>query len=212
MTNTELEKYFDPEKVKPFLSSPARPLLEAIAKETKDNLNSLSKKIADLEKAITEKKAKYDKLVRQSQKSKKQSTEDIIRQAVKERFQPLNNQLYAISTIFSHAQKCQYCDEEVMITLTSPDGQSIRRRCKCQSDYEKEYCVVKASVCKVNWNGIYILPDDGRDNTSDNHRWVCFENIDAENFKLSDMTKYVWTSKEKAEEALSQLQLTEGSK
>lgn len=212
MTDIELGKYFDSEKVRPFLSSPARPLLEAIAKETKDNLDSLSKKIADLEKAIPEKKAKYDKLVRQSQKSKKQSAEDIIRQAVKERFSPLANQLYVISTIFSHAKKCQYCDEEGMITLTSPDGQSIRRRCKCQTDYEKEYCVVKAPVCKVNWNGIYILPDDGRDNTSDNQRWVLFENIDADNFKTSDMTKYVWTSKEKAEEALKCFQKKEERK
>ena len=212
MTDSELRKYFDPEKIKPFRSSPARPLLEAIAQSTEENLKTLSKEITDLEKTIQEKKAKYDKLVRQSRESKKQSAEDIIKKAVKERFQALNNQLYAISTTFSHAKKCQYCDEEGMITLTSPDGQTIRRRCKCQSDYEKEYCVVKAQICKVNWNGVYVLPDDGRDNTTDNQRWVCLDNIDADKFKLSEMTNYVWTSREKAEEALNKLRPTEEAK
>ena len=205
MTDKELSKYFDLEKIRDIISSPARPLAEAVAEDIIEENRKLSENRARLEKIVNEKKRVRDglkKLVR----GEEVTMEDITRELVREKFAPLNKQLYVIVASPADSPKCEYCDDERMITLTSPDGQSIRVPCQCSYSHVYEYGVIKSEIMDIRWKEITILPE-GRENTNDNKRCVPLSYIDrADPFPESgNWVDCAWTSREKAEEALKML-------
>ena len=205
MTDRELSKYFDLEEIKDIISSPARPLVEAVAEDIIDENRKLSEDRIRLEKMVNEKRRVRDEL-KKLVPGEVPTMEDITRELVRERFSPLNGQLYVIIASPTDSPKCEYCDDERMITLTSPDGQSIRVLCQCSYSHTYEYSVVKAEIMNIRWKEITILPE-GREDTSDNKRCVPLSYIDRDD-PFPEMGNFVdcaWTSREKAEEALKML-------
>ena len=176
MTDKELAKYFDVEKIKDIINSPARPLAEAVAEDIIEENRKLREGCERLEKMVSEKRkvrGGLEKLVT----GEVPIIEDITRELIRERFQPLNDQLYVIVASSADTPKCEYCDDERMITLTSPDGQSIRVPCQCTYSHVYEYSVVKAEIMDIRWKEITVLPE-GREDTSDNKRYIPLSYID----------------------------------
>lgn len=205
MTDKELSKYFDLEKIREIISSPARPLVEAVAEDIIDENRKLSEDRIRLEKMVNEKRRIRDGL-KKLVPGEVPTMEDITRKLVRERFSPLESQLYVIIASPVDSPKCKYCDDERMITLTSPDGQSIRVPCQCTYSHIYEYSVAKAEILDIRWREITVLPE-GREDTNDSRRCVPLSYIDRDD-PFPEMGNFVdcaWTSREKAEEALRML-------
>lgn len=205
MTDKELSKYFDIEKIRDIINSPARPLVEAVAEDIIEENRKLSEDRIRLEKMVNKKRRIRDGLEKLVP-GEVPTMEDVTKELVRERFAPLNSQVYVIIASPAASPKCEYCDDERMITLTSPDGQSIRVPCQCTYSHTYEYSVVKAEIMDIRWKEITILPE-GREDTSDNKRCIPLSYIDrADPFPESgNFVDCAWTSREKAEDALKML-------
>lgn len=213
MTDDELSRIFDMEKLEPYLKGPARKVAEAVAAETGNEIEWLRDIIIKQEKKAEDADEQYRELSGEQAGKKPLAEKEAAHLVLKERMENLTSACWIVDTVSHPAGKCQYCDDERMIVLTAPDGQTVRVPCDCRTASVKSYRAVKAHVKPESLMAAKLYRLGHENDPNEDGRYVRFENIDRMHPEtVRDLMNSAYTSCSLAREAILSLALPlEGS-
>ena len=208
MTDNELSRIFDMEKLKPYLKGPARKVAEAVAVEAKNEIEWIKDTIAKQEEKARDADEQYRELSEEQAGKKPLDEKEAARLVLKERMEKLTSACWIVETVSHPAGKCQYCDDERMIVLTAPDGQTVRVPCDCRTASVKGYRAVKAHVKPESLMAAKLYRLGHENDPNEDGRYVRFANIDRVNPEtVRELMDSAYTSCQLAQEAILSLAL-----
>lgn len=208
MTDERLSEYFDMERLEPYLKGPARKVAEAVAAETGNEIEWLRDTIAKQEEKAKDADERYRELSEEQAGKKPLDEKGAAHLILKERMEKLTSACWIVDTVSHPAGKCQYCDDERMIVLTAPDGQTVRVPCDCRTASVKSYRAVKAHVKPESLMAAKLYRLGHENDPNEDGRYVRFENIDRMRPEtVRDLMNSAYTSCSLAREAILSLAL-----
>ena len=208
MTDDELSRIFDMEKLEPYLKGPARKVAEAVAAETGNEIGWLRDTITKQEEKAEDADEQYRELSGEQAGKKPLDEKEAAHLVLKERMEKLVSACWIVETVSHPAGKCQYCDDERMIVLTAPDGQTVRVPCDCRTASVKSYRAVKAHVKPESLMAAKLFRLGHENDPNEDGRYVRFENIDRMHPEtVMELMDSAYTSCQLAQEAILSLAL-----
>lgn len=208
MTDDEISRIFDMEKLEPYLKGPARKIAEAVAAEAKNEIGWIRDTIAKQEEKAKDADEQYRELSGERAGKKPLDEKEAAHLVLKERMEKLVSACWIVDTVSHPAGKCQYCDDERMILLTAPDGQTVRVPCDCRTASVKSYRAVKAHVKPESLMAAKLYRLGHENDPNEDGRYVRFENIDRMHPEtVRDLMNSAYTSCSLAREAILSLAL-----
>lgn len=208
MTDDELSRIFDMEKLEPYLKGPARKVAEAVAAETGNEIEWLRDTITKQEEKTADADEQYREISEEQDGKKPLDEKEAAHLVLKERMEKLTSACWIVDTVSHPAGKCQYCDDERMIVLTAPDGQTVRVPCDCRTASVKGYRAMKAHVKPESLMAAKLYRLGHENDPNEDGRYVRFENIDRMHPEtVRDLMNSAYTSCSLAREAILSLAL-----
>ena len=208
MTDNELSRIFDLKKLQPYLKGPARKIAEAVAAEAKSEIGWIKDTIANQEKKAKDADKQYRELSGEQAGKKPLDEKGAARLVLKERMEKLTSACWIVDTVSHPAGKCRYCDDERMIVLSAPDGQTVRVPCDCRTASVKSYRAVKAHVKPESLMAAKLYRLGHENDPNEDGRYVRFENIDRMHPEtVRELMDSAYTSCSLAQEAILSLAL-----
>lgn len=208
MTDDELSRIFDMEKLEPYLKGPARKVAEAVAAETGNEIEWLRDTVTKQEEKAEDADEQYREISEEQDGKKPLDEKEAARLVLKERMEKLTSACWIVDTVSHPSGKCQYCDDERMIVLTAPDGQTVRVPCDCRTASVKSYRTVKAHVKPESLMAAKLYRLGHENDPNEDGRYVRFENIDRMNPEtVRELMHSAYTSCPLAQEAILSLAL-----
>lgn len=188
MTDERIAQVLDLDRIGDLLTCPStRPVVEAFVQDIEEKQRKEEGGLDDLRQRRDEAKAELAGLD-EAVKDIISTEREIIAGFLKKRFASLDGPLYMVVPHIGDARKCGWCDDEGMIELHSPDGQTIRRPCSCRHDYEISYEVHPADILEVRWNHMVMnVPEE--DQPVETHE-VVWDRVDDVDFSDADGVLY----------------------
>ena len=211
MTGNEIPRYFDMEKIGPYLEGPLKAAVYAAAEDAEKEISRLKKEDSLLSRKIREMQAEYDALGTGRKKDGPLSAEEARHTVLREQLERLLSAGYLVSFHSQPAPKCGFCDDERMITLAAPDGQNIRVPCRCSKDEIRTYSA--EPIVKMEPESLTVIrcfTAEEAENIYSDGRRIRLDRIDTKDeMKASDLYSYAaFTTKKKAEDAIRRAGLT----
>lgn len=205
MTEKRLSKYFDLEKLgRRWLDTPQlRDVLDAYAEDVEDGIRRLEYSLNETKNLLKEKKRQLSSLEGTVEEP---TREEAMCLAIREQIAKLLSPMWIIETRVHPMPKCGYCDDERMIELHSPDGQTVKIQCSCRYKSVTTYAVRKVTIKEIESITTVRLSKD-RFLGNDAWRTVRVDRIDPEHPEKQRLLESAFTTREKAVRALSDLGL-----
>lgn len=208
MTDDELSRIFDMEKLQPYLKGPARKITEAVAAEAKNEIRWTKDTIAKQKEKEKDADEQYRELSGERAGKKPLDEKEAAHLVLKERMEKLTSACWIVDTVSHPAGKCQYCDDERMIVLSAPDGQTVRVPCDCRTASMKSYRAVKAHVKPESLMAAKLYRLGHENDPNEDGRYARFENIDRMHPEtVRELMDSAYTSCSLAQEAILSLAL-----
>lgn len=179
MTDERIAQVLDLDRIGDLLTCPAtRPIVEAFVQDIEEKQRKEEGGLDDLRRRLEKAEAELAEL-NEAVKDIVSTEKAIVDGFLKRRFAPLNGPLYMVVPHIEDTRKCGWCDDEGMIELHSPDGQTIRRPCSCRHDYEISYEVRPADILEVRWNHMVMnVPEEDQPVESHEVVWDRVDDVD----------------------------------
>ena len=130
MTDKEIRNYIDLSKLDGYTTGEARRLLEAVAERYADMVDSTERSLERQKEKLEEDEQIL--AMNEASATGPVTEEEVMASLVKEHFAKLASARWVVLKISHPAPKCGWCDDDGMVTLTSPDGQRTRVPCSCR--------------------------------------------------------------------------------
>lgn len=205
MTDQEISKYINIDRIPEYMSGPSRALVEYIASCQEEVTRRMRARLKDVSALIDEKSARLEELRKNAFPAR--TEKEIAREILNQRLRLLKSARWIIvsQSIDRGGPKCSCCDDEGMLVFTAPDGQTVRKPCRCRERHVLTYCAAEAKLVKTSLTAVCL-----RFNAD---HWVSLEMIDPDDNVLKNIplcrkiSDIAFTTKEKAEAAIRKMQL-----
>lgn len=169
MTDKEIRNYIDLSKLDGYTTGEARRLLEAVAERYADMVDSTERSLERQKEKLEEDEQIF--AMNEASATGPVTEEEVMASLVKEHFAKLASARWVVLKISHPAPKCGWCDDDGMVTLTSPDGQRTRVPCSCRHKEISTYKPEQARLEKLELMQVRL-------GVGFAHCWVKAEGID----------------------------------
>lgn len=216
MTDQEISKYINLDRIPEYMSGPSRALVEYVASCQEEVSQIMRARLKDVSALIDEKSARLEELRKNAFPAR--TEKEIAREILNQRLRLLKSARWIIvsQSIDRGGPKCSCCDDEGMLTFTAPDGQTVKRPCRCRDRRVLTYRAAETRWMKVDMTGITLrlcerLCEDDPDHPE--YR-ISFGMVDPDDDVLEGLPRHrisdiAFTNREKAQAAIRKMRLNE---
>lgn len=216
MTDQEIARYIDIDRIPEYMSGPSRDLVEHVASCQEATIEGMKTRLGNVSALINEKRASLERL--RENTSPTRTEKEIAGEILNRRIRLLKSAKWII--VSQHTgqtgPKCGCCDDEGMLAFTAPDGQTVKRPCRCRDRRVLTYRAAEARWMKVDMTGVTLrlcerLCEDDPDHPE--YR-ISFGMVDPDDDVLERLPRHrisdiAFTTKEKAKAAIRKMRLNE---
>lgn len=216
MTDQEIARYIDIDKIPEYMSGPSRDLVEYVASCQEATIEGMKTRLGNVSALINEKRASLERL--RENASPTRTEKEIAGEILNRRIRLLKSAKWIIASQHTEqaGPKCGCCDDEGMLTFTAPDGQTVKRPCRCRDRHILTYRAAEVRWTKVDMTGVNLRLCKGlcEDDSEHPESRVSLGMVDPDDDALESLPRYrvsdiVFTTREKAETAIRKMRLNE---
>lgn len=216
MTDQEIARYIDIDRIPEYMSGPSRDLVEYVASCQEAAIKEMKARLEDVTTLVEEENARLEKLKRNRTPAK--TEKEFANGILNGRLRLLKSAKWII--VSQHTgqtgPKCGCCDDEGMLTFTAPDGQTVKRPCRCRDRRVLTYRAAEARWMKVDMTGVTLRLCEGlcEDDPDHPEYRISFGMVDPDDDVLEGLPRHrisdiAFTTREKAEAAIRKMRLNE---